>query len=130
MNVIVLLGRIGNDLELKDTQNGGHFVSFNLAVDKNYQKSGAEKVTYWHRCVAYDRNAENIAKFFHKGDKICVSGELQSNEYTDRDGNRRESKQVVVGTWDFCESSRNDIRPAPRQSEWQQAPIDEDLPFN
>lgn len=136
MNVIVLKGRMTDDPTARTAGTDGTAVaSFTLAVDKNYQK-GTDKITYFHRCVAFGRDAENIQKFFRKGDEICITGELQDNNYTDREGKKHYEKQVRIERWDFCgsKSDRAERREAPAEDPYDgfmpTTGIEEELPFN
>lgn len=99
MNVVILIGRLTADPELKTTNNGVSVTSFSIAVDREYTK---EKQTDFINCVAWRNNAEFISKYFTKGQMIALRGTLQQNNYTDKDGNKRTSYNVVVDSANFC----------------------------
>lgn len=87
MNKIIVMGRIANDLELKTTPNGIETLQFRVASDRNYQKSGEEKKTDFLNVVAWRQTAEFITKWFGKGRMILIEGEMQTRQYTDKNGN-------------------------------------------
>lgn len=97
MNKVILMGRIASDLELKTTPNGVSVCPFRLAVDRNYQKKGEEKVTDFINITAWRSNAEFISKWFAKGRLILIEGEYQTRQYTDKNGNPATWHEIVVG---------------------------------
>lgn len=103
INNVTLMGRLTADPELKTTQQGGVSVtSFSIAVDRNYQKQGQERETDFIQCVAWRNTAEFITRWFHKGDMIAVTGEIQTRKYTDKSGNNRTAFEVIIGQASFC----------------------------
>jgi len=107
LNVIALMGRLVANPELKQTQSGIAVTSFRIACDRSYCKQGEERQTDWIDCVAWRSNAEFICKYFGKGQLIAVQGELQTRNYTDRDGNKRKATEVVVSQAHFAESKKD-----------------------
>ena len=103
LNVVVIMGRLTADPELRTTQSGISVTSFSVAVNRNYSKDGNNQTDFIN-CVAWRNNAEFISKYFTKGQMIAIKGSLQQNNYTDKDGNKRTSYDVVVDTADFCGS--------------------------
>lgn len=106
LNVSVLMGRLTATPELKTTQSGINITSFTLAVDRNYSKDG-EKKTDFIDCVAWRNNADFITKYFSKGDMITVTGEIQTRNYEDKNGNKRKAVEVVVNAASFCGGKNN-----------------------
>ena len=104
MNVVCMIGRLTSDCELKTTQNGVSVTSFNLAVDRSYTPKGQEKQTDFIPCVAWRNTAEFISKYFRKGQRMAVKGELQQRTYTANDGSKRNVYEVIVDGAFFCES--------------------------
>ena len=104
MNCIVLMGRMTSNPELKTTNSGTSVTSFNLAVDRSYTPKGQEKQTDFIPCVAWRNTAEFITKYFRKGQRIAVKGELQQRSYTANDGSKRNVYEVIVDGAFFCES--------------------------
>ena len=82
-----MMGRIVNDPELKTTPSGLSVCTFRIAVDRNYQKKGEEKVTDFFNVTAWRGTAEFVTKWFAKGRMILIEGELQTRQYTDKNGN-------------------------------------------
>lgn len=97
MNKIIVMGRIVNDLELKTTPNGIETLRFKVASDRNYQKSGEEKKTDYLNVVAWQQTAEFIKEWFGKGRMILIEGEIQTTQYTDKNGNAATWYEINVG---------------------------------
>ena len=108
MNVVILMGRLTADPELRTTNNGVSVTSFSIAVDREYTK---EKQTDFINCVAWRNSAEFISKYFSKGQMIALRGTLQQNNYTDKDGNKRTSYNVVVDSANFCGGKETQSEP-------------------
>ncbi len=140
LNVVVLMGRLTADPELRTTGSGISVTSFSIAVDRAYQ-NGGERQTDFINCVAWRNNAEFISKYFAKGQMIALRGTLQQNNYTDKDGNKRTSYNVVVDSAQFCGSksesggmARTEAAPASFSNvdtgDFEEISMsDEDLPF-
>ncbi|MCI8690487.1 MAG: single-stranded DNA-binding protein [Oscillibacter sp.] len=106
LNRIVLMGRLTRDPELRRTQNGTAVTSFTLAVDRDFKSQSGEKETDFIDCVAWRNTAEFVSKYFTKGRLAVAEGRLQLRDWTDRDGNKRRSAEVVVDNVYFGESKR------------------------
>jgi single-strand DNA-binding protein len=105
LNKTVLMGRLTHNPELKHTPSGMTFVNFSLAVERDFKdKQSGEKVTDFVECVAWSHNAEFICQYFGKGRTMIVSGRLQTDSYTDKDGNKRKSIKIVVENAYFGDS--------------------------
>jgi single-strand DNA-binding protein len=108
MNHIVIMGRLTRDPELRHTQTGTAVASFTVAVDRPMSsREGAERQTDFIDCVAWERRGEFVSKYFTKGQMIAVSGRLQLRDWTDKDGNKRRSAEIVVDNSYFTESKRS-----------------------
>lgn len=107
LNHIVLMGRLTRDPELRYTQSQTPVASFSLAVDMDFGR-GEEKQTDFIDCVAWRQTGEFVSKYFQKGSMAVVSGRLQIRDWTDRDGNKRRSAEVVVDNVYFGESKRRE----------------------
>ena len=109
LNHITIMGRLTREPELRYTQSQTPVASFTLAVDRDFGgRDGGEKQTDFIDCVAWRSTAEFVSKYFHKGSMAVVSGRLQINSYTDRDGNKRNRAEVVVDNMYFGESRRRE----------------------
>lgn len=96
LNKVILMGRLVADPEFRTTQSGVSFVSFRIAVDRNYTPKGAERQADFIPCVAWRQTAEFINRYFSKGRMIALEGSLQSRNYEDKTGARRTAYEVMV----------------------------------
>ena len=98
-NKVQLIGHIGKDPELKTFDSGKVKFSTSLATNEVYKNSKGDKVTetQWHNIIAWGKTAEMMEKLIHKGKEVMVTGKLKHENYEDKDGNRRNFTQVVVG---------------------------------
>lgn len=104
MNVICIMGRLTADPELRHTASQVPVTSFTLAVERAFQQKGSERQADFIPVVAWRNTAEFICRHFQKGQKMAVKGELQSRQYTDREGNKRTAYEVVADQVYFVES--------------------------
>ena len=109
LNHIVLMGRLTRDPELRYTQSQIPVASFSLAVDRDFGgRDGGERQTDFIDIVAWRSTAEFVSKYFTKGSMAVVSGRLQIRDWTDREGGKRRSAEVVADNVYFGESKRRD----------------------
>lgn len=101
LNKTILLGRITQDLELKQTPNGVSVLSFTVAVDRNFTKQGEEKQSDFISCVAWKERAEFISRYFGKGRMIAVEGQLRTRTYEDKHGSKHYVTEVYVDNASF-----------------------------
>lgn len=113
------MGRLTRDPELRHTQSNIPVASFTLAVDRGYQKDG-DKQTDFIDCVAWRGTGEFVSKYFVKGQMMGVTGRLQMRDWTDKNGNKRISAEVVVDNAYFTGSKKES--GGYRDSEPQEAP--------
>lgn len=105
LNHITIMGRLTRDPELRRTGTGTAVASFTLAVDRDFSgKDGGEKETDFIDCVAWRQTGEFVSKYFAKGRMAIVSGRLQIRSWTDKDGNKRRSAEVVADQVYFGDS--------------------------
>ena len=108
LNKIFLMGRLARDPELRRTQSGTPVASFRLAVDRDFKdKSTGERSTDWIDVVAWRQTAEFVSRFFTKGRMAVVEGRLQIRDWTDKDGGKRRSAEVVADNVYFGDSKRD-----------------------
>lgn len=144
LNVVVLMGRLTADPELRTTANGISVTSFSIAVERSYQNQNGERQTDFINVVAWRGTADFITRYFRKGSMIAVTGSLQQRSYTDKEGNKRTAYDVVVDTASFCGSKAETGSVARQPEQAAQAPAfsnadtgdfeeisvgDDDLPF-
>lgn len=101
MNIVTLVGRITRDVELHN--NNTAVAKFSVAVDRRFKKEG-EPTADFINCVAFGKTAEIIEKYFKKGSRIGVVGRIQTGSYTNKDGNKVYTTDVVVDGFDFLDS--------------------------
>lgn len=108
LNHITIMGRLTRDPELRRTGNGTAVAAFTLAVDRDYApKDGGERETDFIECVAWRQIGEFVAKYFAKGRMAVVSGRLQLRNWTDKEGNKRRSAEVIADNVYFGDSKRD-----------------------
>ena len=98
MNNVCLIGRVTKDVQERRTQNGTPVVSFTLAVDRRKKEDGADFIP----CIAWDKAAETIARYVHKGDLFAVTGYIQTRSY-EKDGRRNYATEVVTTGFKFLQ---------------------------
>ncbi len=138
MNKVILIGRLTRDPEARyATNERGEqtcICRYTLACDRRGQKDKADFVS----CVAFGKSGEFAEKYLKKGTKICVTGRIQTGSYTNKDGQKVYTTDVVVEEHEFCES-KNQAAAAPAAATVQQQEIsfidipdgiEDDLPFN
>lgn len=97
MNKAMILGRLGQDPVVKHTTDGGQVTSFSLATTNTSNRNGEKKEsTEWHNCVAFGRTAEIAGQYLKKGSQALVEGSLRTSKYKDKEGNERQSTNIVV----------------------------------
>ena len=107
LNHITIMGRLVRDPELRRTGSGVAVASFTVAVDRDFGgRDGGEKETDFIDCVAWRQTGEFVSKYFTKGRMIVVSGRLQIRSWTDKDGNKRRTAEVVADNCYFGDSKR------------------------
>lgn len=130
LNKIIIMGRMTRDPELRYTQNQTPVASFTLAVDRDYSEHN--EVDFID-CVAWKKTAEFVSKYFTKGSMTVVEGRLQMRDWTDRDGNKRRSAEVVADRVYFGEAKakETDAPAAPPVNRFQELNgcDDGELPF-
>ena len=127
MNHVTLMGRLTRDPELRHTNSGTAVVSFTIAVE---HRASQETHTDFIDIVAWKGTAEFVSKYFTKGQMIALHGRLSIREWTDKDGNKRKSAEVVAGNVYFTDSKKSHTEGAePAQAEFEDIDDDGDLPF-
>ena len=140
LNCAAIMGRLTTDPELKLTESQISVVSFTVAVDDNYVKSGEERKCSFIDCVAWRNTADFITKHFHKGSMIAINGEIKTRNWEDKNGNKRKVTEIQVVNAHFCgekvEKKTTEIeREAPEPTvtydppSMYEVPDDDDLPF-
>ncbi len=108
LNHITIMGRLVRDPELRRTGSGVAVASFRVAVDRDFvSKEGGERKADFIDCVAWRQTGEFVSKYFAKGRMIVVDGRLEMRDWTDKDGNKRTSAEIVVANAYFGDSKRD-----------------------
>lgn len=136
LNKVVIMGRITRDLELKRTNSGVSVVSLTLAVDRDFKNQNGEKDTDFIDVVAYRNTAEFLSKYFGRGRMAVVEGRLQIRDWTDKDGNKRRSAEVIADNVYFGDAKSESKTPAQnfgalneRMSGFAEIDSEDSLPF-
>ena len=117
LNKCFFMGRLTRDPELRHTQTGTPVASFSLAVDRDFKdKQTGEKATDFIDVVAWRNTAEFVSRFFSKGRMAVVVGSLQMRDWTDKDGNKRRSAEVIAESVYFGDSKRDEDIGRPSSS--------------
>jgi single-strand DNA-binding protein len=126
LNKVVLIGRLVKDPELRNTQSGKSVVNFTIAVDRPYIADSGEREADFIPIVAWNKTAENVAKYMTKGRLVAVAGRIQTRNYEHEDGTRRYVTEVVADDVRFLDRApEGSEASAPAQ---QQDPYDQ-IPF-
>ncbi|HOP65614.1 MAG TPA: single-stranded DNA-binding protein [Bacilli bacterium] len=107
MNKVILIGRLTKDPELKTLASGVSNVAFSIAVQRNFTNQNGEKEVDFINCVAWRRQAENLAKYCSKGTQVAVEGRMQVRNYDAQDGTKRYVTEVICDNVTFL-GSKND----------------------
>ncbi len=107
LNKIIIMGRLTRDPELRRTQSGTAVTSFSVACDRDFKSQSGEKETDFIDVVAWRNTAEFVSKYFSKGRMAVVEGRLQIRDWTDREGGKRRSAEVVADNVYFGDSKRD-----------------------
>ena len=139
MNKVILMGRLTRDPEVRYTQgdNAMAIARYSLAVDRRFKRDGEPDADFIN-CVAFGKSGEFAEKYLRKGTKIAVVGRIQTGSYTNKDGQKVYTTDVVVEEQEFAESKNsgssdnNQSIPTNKNTDFMSIPdgIDEELPFN
>ena len=108
LNKIIIMGRLVRDPELRRTGSGTAVTSFSLACDRDFKSQSGEKETDFIDVVAWKNTAEFVSKYFSKGRMAVVDGRLQIRDWTDKDGGKRRSAEVIAENVYFADSKRSE----------------------
>ena len=129
VNKVILVGRLGQDPELRYTASGTAVCNLSLATGEFYKDQNGERheKTEWHRVVVWDRQAENCSKFLNKGSQIFVEGRLQTRSWEDKNGQKRYTTEVTANNVQFLGGNQAGVgaggeRPERRDSQERSIP--------
>lgn len=159
MNKVILMGRLTRDPEVRYSsgEKSMAIARFSVAVDRRFKRAGDTAEADFFNCTAFGKQGEFVERYIHKGTKVLLSGRIQNDNYTNREGQKVYSVQIIVEEIEFAESKAasernndyqrnndysrgNDFQPAPEQAsnqgfsgDFMNIPVgveDEGLPFN
>ena len=147
MNKAIIMGRLVRDTDIRWSQGEEQLciARFTLAVDRRFKRNNDEKTADFISCIAFGRIAEFMEKFGHKGVKFVTEGRIQTGSYTNRDGQKVYTTDVVVEQIEFAESKNSSLQNSMVQQDQEQKQslkedengfmmipegIDDELPFN
>ena len=136
VNKVILIGRVGRDPEIRHLQSGKSVVNLSLATTSKRKDANGNNTedTQWHRLTAYDKLADIIGQYVHKGSLLYVEGSLKYGKFTDKDGNEKNTTDIVVGQMQMLggkgeshgETRRNNENEQQRQQSFDE---EDDVPF-
>ena len=143
MNKVILIGRLVRDPEVRYGQENNAFARFTIAVDRRFRREGEEQQADFISCVAFRQRAEFLEKYCKKGIKLVVEGSIQTGSYTNKEGQKVYTTDVVVDNLEFAESKNasaggnsfggSDFAPMPQDAGdgFMNVPddTDDELPF-
>lgn len=123
MNLVVVMGRLTRDIELKDAGQS-KVANFSIAVNRAVKREGQPDADFFN-CTVFGKRAENLAKYCGQGSKIIVKGSLQNDQYTNQEGQKITRTNIMVNEWEFAESKSSNNGAADAD------PVDDDnaIPF-
>ena len=139
LNQAQIIGHLGKDPESRFMPNGEAVCNFSVATTERWKDKSGEKQedTQWHRITTFRKLAEICGEYLHKGSLVYIRGKIQTREYTDKDGIKRYSTEIVAdemkmlgGKPDAGERQESAPKPEPRRSQNPVAALDDDIPFD
>ena len=142
VNKVILIGRLGNNPEMRNTGSGTAVANFNIATSENWNGKDGQKQerTEWHRIVVWSKLAELCGQYLSKGRQVYVEGRLQTRSWDDKDGNKKYTTEVVANTVQFLGSNAQagqgqgdqvgkEMAPPPPAQMAGSAFTEDDIPF-
>lgn len=135
VNKAIIIGNLGDDPELRYTNNNNATCTLSVATNERWKDKNGEpqERTEWHRVVVFGRQAENCNQYLKKGRNVYIEGRIQTRKWEDKDGNNRYTTEIVAQTVQFLSGERGGggapQRNTGKQNGNRQAFSDEDIPF-
>ena len=123
MNKVILTGRLTKDIEVKTTSNDKEYCSFTIAVDRRFKDADGNRQADFISCTAWNKTAEFLGKYFHKGSRIGICGSIQTRSY-EKDGQKVFVTEVLVEEAEFLDS-KTDSQPQPQPKAQVQEQVQE-----
>ena len=116
MNLDILMGRLTRDPEVSSSASGTTFARYSIAVDRKFKREGEADADFFN-CTSFGKQAEFVEKYLKKGTKIVVSGEIQNNNYTNKDGQKIYDVRIMVHDVEFAESKSSDSKTETKSND-------------
>lgn len=135
MNNVSLIGNLTRDPEHSVTPSGVSVCKFGVAVNRNYTNAAGEREADFLNIVVWRGMADNCAKYLHKGNRVAISGQIQTRNYTDKNGANRTATEIIADDVEFIRTDRNDEQKPttggkpPKQMDMLEPVSNDDLPF-
>jgi single-strand DNA-binding protein len=133
MNKVIEMGRLTRDPEISSSNSGTTFAHFSIAVDRRFKKEGEPDADFFN-CTAFGKTAEFVEKYLQKGTKVLVTGRLQNNNYTNKEGQKVYDVRIMVEEMEFAESKKdnNQTTQDTQGADFLNVPegLVEELPFS
>ena len=115
MNKVILMGRLTRDPEVSSSTTGTTFARYSIAVDRRFKREGEPDADFFN-CTAFGKQGEFVEKYLRKGTKILLSGRIQNDNYTNRDGQKVSAVQIIAEEIEFAESKNASSAQSAPQS--------------
>lgn len=127
LNRCILMGRITQDLELRQTSKNTDVLTFNVAIERSFNKQGEERQSDFITCVAWNKQAQFISNYFSKGRMIALEGNLRTRTYEDKNNTKHYVTEVYVDSVSFTGEPKqnNNVKP----SAFEEVQSDDGVPF-
>lgn len=127
MNKAMLIGRITTKPELRTTSSGTPYTRFSIAINRQYANENGEKETDFINILVWRKQAENVCNFLDKGSQVAIEGRIQTGNYTDKDGNNRNSFEVVADNIQFLDKKNNFTTENTPSDDFKSVSIEDDF---
>ncbi len=127
MNKAMLIGRITTKPELRTTSSGTPYTRFSIAINHQYANENGEKETDFINILVWRKQAENVCNFLDKGSQVAIEGRIQTGNYTDKDGNNRNSFEVVADNIQFLDKKSNFTTENTPSDDFKSVSIEDDF---
>lgn len=128
MNKVIMMGRLTKDPDITNTTNGTVIAKYNIAVDRKFKRDGDPDADFFS-CTSFGKQAEFVEKYLKKGTKVVITGRVQNNNYTDKNGQKVYGTVLMVEEIEFAESKKAEGINEEKQDDFINVPDDSDLPF-
>ena len=128
LNEVILMGRLTRDPDVRMTQNGTTAANFTLACERDYAPQGQDRETDFFDIVAFRNTADFVGQYFAKGQLVAVKGRLQQRDWTDKQGNKRRTTEILADRCYFAEKRQTPAAVQP--ADFSQLPITTPVPFS